>query len=63
MIHYKSRALAASLALAATGGLVAQVQPGQPAPEIEFRKVWNDGPQSFDELDGRVVLLEFSETW
>jgi len=51
---------AAGLAL---GAATAQVAPGQAAPEVEFGKVLNGGPTSWQELDGRVVLLDFSETW
>ncbi len=42
---------------------VAQVAKGSPAPALAFQKVWNDGPASFDDLAGKVVILKFSETW
>ncbi len=52
---------AAALLLA--GGVSAQVAKGSPAPAIPFQKVWNDGPASFDDLAGKVVILKFSESW
>jgi len=57
----KSCLLMAALALAG-GSLVAQ-QKGSAPPAIEFVKVWNDGPASFDELEGKVVILDFGATW
>jgi hypothetical protein len=42
---------------------VAQVAKGSPAPAMPFEKVWNGGPESFDDLAGRVVILKFSESW
>jgi hypothetical protein len=43
--------------------LVAQVPKGNAAPEFPFQKVWNDGPTSFADFAGKVVILKFSETW
>ena len=43
--------------------LVAQVPKGNAAPEFPFHKVWNDGPTSFADFAGKVVILKFSETW
>jgi hypothetical protein len=57
-----SRALAGALTVFAAGALVAQ-QKGSTPPVIEFVKVWNDGPESFDELKGKVVILDFGATW
>ena len=50
------------MALVAAGGAAAQ-QKGSTPPPIEFVKVWNDGPESFDELEGKVVILDFGATW
>ena len=52
----------AAAALAA-GTVSAQVPKGTAAPAFEFKKVWNDGPESFDDLAGKVVILDFSATW
>jgi hypothetical protein len=52
-----------SAAALALGGAAAQIAPGPPAPEVEFDKVLNGGPTSWQQLDGRLVLLDFSETW
>ena len=62
MIRLPSRVLAAALVLGAVGGLTAQ-QPGSDAPEIEFVKTWNGAPASWDDLSGKLVLLDFGETW
>lgn len=50
-------------ALLFAGAAAAQVQKGAIAPAFEFEKVWNDGPQSFDDLAGKVVILDFAQTW
>lgn len=44
-------------------GATAQIQKGSLAPAFPFQKVWNNGPESFDDFAGRVVVLKFSETW
>lgn len=50
-------------AAALLGSASAQIQKGAPAPAFPFQKVWNNGPESFDDFAGRVVVLKFSETW
>ena len=50
-------------ALLVAGALSAQVQKGAAPPSFEFDKVWNDGPATFDELAGKVVILDFAQTW
>jgi hypothetical protein len=58
------RSAALFLAAAAlAGGLSAQIQKGAPAPAFPFQKVWNDGPASFEDFAGKVVILKFSESW
>lgn len=52
---------AAALALATVAP--AQIQKGAVPPELTFAKVWNDGPQSFADLAGKVVILDFAQTW
>ncbi|MFY9344006.1 MAG: hypothetical protein WAT39_16070 [Planctomycetota bacterium] len=61
MVHRLSQYLVAGTLLA--GALSAQIQKGQEPPPIPFKKVWNDGPASFDDFAGKVVILKFSETW
>lgn len=52
------------VATALLGGVAsAQVQKGAAPPEFEFEKVWNDGPQKFADFAGKVVLLDFAQTW
>lgn len=55
--------LAATAALLFAGAAPAQLLKGSAAPAFEFQKVWNDGPASFDELAGKLVILDFSQTW
>lgn len=57
----KSCLIMATLAFA--GGTLAAQQKGSEPPAIDFVKVWNDGPESFDELEGKVVILDFGATW
>lgn len=62
MIRIQTCAGSLALALVAVGCAAAQ-QKGSTPPPIEFVKVWNDGPESFDELEGKVVILDFGATW
>jgi len=50
-------------ALLVGGGSLAAQHIGSVPPAFDFEKVWNDGPASFDEFEGKVVILDFSETW
>ena len=50
-------------ALFGAAAVQAQIPQGTAAPEFEFKTVLNDGPQSFEDLAGRVVVLDFGETW
>ena len=61
MKHSALGLLAGSL-LAGVTPLLAQ-QKGSVPPDIEFVKVWNGGPKTFDELAGKVVILDFGATW
>lgn len=61
MVHPLSSLFVAATVLA--GGVSAQISKGSPAPAFPFQKVWNNGPESFDDFAGRVVVLKFSETW
>lgn len=58
-----STLLVAALTLGAAGSVAAQAQKGQTPPEIDFVKVWNDGPESFEDMAGKVVILDFGATW
>ena len=57
--HHSS--LFAALALAAA--VPAQFQKGATPAELTFEKVWNGGPATFAELYGKVVILDFAQTW
>jgi hypothetical protein len=57
-IHF---ATAATLLFAAAAP--AQLAKGSPAPAFEIAKVWNDGPAKFDEFEGKLVILDFAQTW
>ena len=50
-------------ALLVGGGTAFAQQVGSTPPEFGFEKVWNNGPASFDEFEGKVVVLDFSESW
>ncbi len=50
----------AAIAIAAPVG--AQ-QVGSTPPTLEFEKAWNDGPKTWADLDGKVVVLDFAQTW
>ena len=52
-------AYSGALAIAAP----AQIAKGAAAKPFPFVKVWNDGPTTFDDLAGKVVILDFAETW
>jgi hypothetical protein len=38
-------------------------QPGTVAPPLQIDKTWNDAPASWDDLSGKVVVLDFAQTW
>lgn len=44
-------------------GASAQVAKGSPAPAFTIEKGWNDAPTSFADLEGKVVILDFAQTW
>lgn len=62
MVHPK-HIVSFGAALLFAGGAVAQVAKGGLAPEFAFEKVWNDGPETFADLAGKVVILDFAQTW
>lgn len=55
-------ATAVSVALLA-GNLSAQLQKGTAAPSFTIEKAWNDAPTDFSELSGKLVILDFAQTW
>ncbi len=61
MVKLRLPMVAAALFSAAT--LTAQVSQGSAAPPFDFKAMLNDGPESFDDLAGKVVILDFAETW
>lgn len=62
-MSYQPRMSLVAAALFGAAAVPAQVPKGTAPPAFEFKKVWNDGPESFDELAGKVVILDFAETW
>lgn len=54
---------AAAAALLFAAAAPAQLAKGSPAPSFEIQKVWNDGPAKFDEFEGKLVILDFAQTW
>lgn len=61
MVRSHAAFVLAGLALAAVAP--AQLQKGSLPPELTFDKVWNDGPATFADLAGKVVILDFAQTW
>jgi len=61
MFHAK-HIVSIGAALLFAGTAFAQAKGSVP-PEFPFEKVWNGGPQSFDDLDCKVVILDFAQTW
>jgi hypothetical protein len=61
MVHPLTSVFVAAAVFA--GGAAAQIDKGKAPPAIPFLKTWNGAPASFDDFDGRVVILKFSETW
>ncbi|MCC7064486.1 MAG: hypothetical protein IT456_16860 [Planctomycetes bacterium] len=57
------RMLALALVALGSAALPAQVQKGGTPPELVFDKVWNDGPATFADMAGKVVILDFAQTW
>lgn len=58
-----SHLLGFALAAVGAAALPAQVQKGGIPPELVFDKVWNDGPATFADMAGKVVILDFAQTW
>lgn len=59
----KTRVGLVAAALFGAAAVTAQVPKGTAAPAFDFKAVLNDGPASFDDLAGKVVILDFGETW
>lgn len=62
MNRFLHTTLLSAAALALCAAAPAQ-KKGAPPPEITFEKVWNDGPATFADLAGKVVILDFAQTW
>ena len=59
--HARTLALAA-IALS-SGVAIAQVRKGDTPPEFTFIQGWNGAPKSFADLAGKVVILDFAQSW
>ncbi|MGE3171498.1 MAG: hypothetical protein AB7O97_02655 [Planctomycetota bacterium] len=57
--HLPAVALAALLS---SPGLC-QLPAGTAAPAFDIDHAWNDGPASFAEFEGKLVILDFAQTW
>jgi hypothetical protein len=58
-LRYPALLAVAFLAAAAP----AQLLKGAKAPAFEIDKAWNGAPTSFDQFDGKLVILDFAQTW
>lgn len=53
-----------AVALLATAAVApAQIAKGAPAPAFEISTGWNAAPAAFDEFEGKLVILDFAQTW
>jgi len=43
--------------------LTAQLGEGEKAPEFEIKEALNQAPANFQELRGKVLMLDFFATW
>lgn len=50
-------------AVLCTPALLTAQSKGQAAPILEIEKAWNGAPESFEDLAGHVVILDFAQTW
>ncbi|MCB9879385.1 MAG: hypothetical protein H6835_17455 [Planctomycetes bacterium] len=50
-------------AVLCTPAILSAQNKGQLAPVLEIEKAWNGAPESFDDLVGHVVILDFAQTW
>ena len=61
------KALAHPLALVtiavSSGAAVAQIRRGDSLPAFQFIESWNGAPKTFAELAGKVVILDFTQSW
>lgn len=62
MIHLTRAATAAAIVVLA-GSLQAQLKKGADAPAFTIEKAWNEGPTDFSEFAGKLVILDFAQTW
>jgi hypothetical protein len=53
----------AGVALASLAISVPAQAKGTAPPEFPFEKVWNDAPATFADFAGKVVILDFAQTW
>lgn len=51
------------LVLLAAAPLSAQLGEGEKAPEFEIKEALNKAPARFQELRGKVLMLDFFATW
>jgi hypothetical protein len=59
--HARTLALAA-IALS-SGVAMAQIRKGDTLPEFAFIQGWNNAPKSYADLAGKVVILDFTQSW
>jgi hypothetical protein len=53
---------AAALAVG-PASLPAQLSKGGTPPPLVIDKAWNGAPMNWDEFAGKVVILDFAQTW
>ena len=55
--------IVAVAATAFAGALAPAQSVGSTPPTFEIEKAWNEGPKGFDDFAGKVVILDFAQTW
>ncbi|MFY9345302.1 MAG: hypothetical protein WAT39_22620 [Planctomycetota bacterium] len=51
-------------AVALCGGVATgQIRKGDTPSEFAFIQTWNGAPQAFGDLRGKVVILDFTQSW
>ena len=64
--HVRTLALAAiahSAMTLSSGVATAQIRKGDTLPEFAFIQGWNGAPKTYAELAGKVVILDFTQSW
>ncbi len=63
-VMLRAHILFAATALAfGAASLPAQLSKGGTPPPLVIEKAWNGAPTNWDDFAGKVVILDFGQTW